>query len=695
MNIITTYHSSRLALLGIFIGWISLSGSTGASAQSFSMFGEAVSISARDISPDNPTIYFTDNWKFSPQDSLRFADSGYDDSNWESVSTRLGESELAFIDWKGVGWFRLTIEVDSTLAGEPLALLLVQHNGASEIYLNGDLMYELGTVATTAENTRPQTDMLPRYIHFDRPGRHILAVRYANYKAQRFNELGFTAGFRMLFGDLDYHIKQSADRMLSSSTIQMFFTGALLAFTIIHFLFFFFYPVERNNAYFSIFTGFLAILTYSSFKTDFATSPLDIITFYRLSIVVWILTIVYALRFTYSLFYKETPKQFWLFLVIGVSMAGVTWFRHEWTIFYRELFVLLTILEIIRVLFTAFHKKKEGVWIIGTGLFMFVGGILYAIAANTELVSGEASTGNFVGSVSLILAMSVFLSRKFAKTNKQLEHKLIEVKQLSERSLEQERINKEKELERALLESENKRKTRELEEARTLQLSMLPRQIPELPQWDISVYMDTAQEVGGDYYDFSLARDGTLSVALGDATGHGMKAGIMVATAKSYFHTLANDHNNLDTVRRMSSGIRNMDLKIMFMGMILLKCSNHEIKTVVAGMPPMLLYRRETDEVEELRYKGMPLGTKADFPYEEHTLQLQKGDALLMMSDGLTELFNKKREMLGVERIASLFSDIASSSASDIISQVKNSAIQWSGGTEHEDDITLMVLKAK
>ena len=207
--------------------------------------------------------------------------------------------------------------------------------------------------------------------------------------------------------------------------------------------------------------------------------------------------------------------------------------------------------------------------------------------------------------------------------------------------------------------------------------------------------METAQEVGGDYYDFSISKNGTMTIALGDATGHGMKAGIIVATAKSYFHTLANDHENMDMIRRMSSGIRNMDLKMMYMGMMLLKCNGHHIKYTSAGMPPSLYYDKCNKNVKPLILKGMPLGSNVEYPYKEKELKMQQGDTLLLMSDGLMELFNEERELLGLERIIRTFNECADSSASDIMSQITKLIDKWSGSKDHEDDITVMVLKAK
>ncbi len=103
-----------------------------------------------------------------------------------------------------------------------------------------------------------------------------------------------------------------------------------------------------------------------------------------------------------------------------------------------------------------------------------------------------------------------------------------------------------------IVQAENERKSKELEEARNLQLSMLPRDLPQLPNLDIAVYMKTATEVGGDYYDFHIGLDGTLTVVLGDATGHGMKAGTMVTTTKSLFNVLAPNPNIVDTFHEMT-----------------------------------------------------------------------------------------------------------------------------------------------
>src|SRR5262245_39832730 len=117
------------------------------------------------------------------------------------------------------------------------------------------------------------------------------------------------------------------------------------------------------------------------------------------------------------------------------------------------------------------------------------------------------------------------------------------------------------------LEAENDQRAKELEEARQLQLSMLPKSVPQLPHLEIEAYMKPAAEVGGDYYDFHLAEDGVLTVAVGDATGHGLKAGTVVTAMKSLFRTFAAEPDIVPVFNRSSRVLKEMNLRALFMGL--------------------------------------------------------------------------------------------------------------------------------
>ena len=254
---------------------------------------------------------------------------------------------------------------------------------------------------------------------------------------------------------------------------------------------------------------------------------------------------------------------------------------------------------------------------------------------------------------------------------------------------------KEAEMRATLAEAENERKSKELEEARQLQLSMLPKELPQLPNLDIAVYMKTATEVGGDYYDFNVGMDGTLTVVIGDATGHGMKAGTMVTAAKSLFNTHAANPDILFTFNEITRCIKQMHIHMLSMCMTIVKIQGNNIVMSAAGMPPALIYRKQDMAVEEIVLKGMPLGAVSNFPYQLRETQINPGDTMLLLSDGLPELFNKNKEMFSYERVVQEFSKNAHKSPEEIINSLKTAGSDWVEDENPDDDVTFVVVKVK
>lgn len=246
-----------------------------------------------------------------------------------------------------------------------------------------------------------------------------------------------------------------------------------------------------------------------------------------------------------------------------------------------------------------------------------------------------------------------------------------------------------------IIQAENDRKTLELEEARLLQLSMLPKTIPQFPNLEVAVYMKTATEVGGDYYDFHLSNDGTLTIVIGDATGHGLKAGTLVTATKSLFNTHASNHDILFSLREFSRCISALDFHQLSMCMTIVKINQTELKIGSAGMPPVYVYRNLTRSVEEFVIEGAPLGTFPGFPYQIENFQLQTDDVVLLMTDGFPELINKEGELFNYSRVAELFKSKAHLSPENLIVEFGKSAENWLKGKEADDDITFVILKAK
>jgi serine phosphatase RsbU (regulator of sigma subunit)/ligand-binding sensor domain-containing protein len=245
------------------------------------------------------------------------------------------------------------------------------------------------------------------------------------------------------------------------------------------------------------------------------------------------------------------------------------------------------------------------------------------------------------------------------------------------------------------IQAENERKTLELEEARKLQLSMLPKTVPSLPNFDIAVYMQTANEVGGDYYDFKLDDDGTLTAAVGDATGHGLQAGTMVAATKSLFNSLAHMPHPVPILAEASHALRGMGFHNMYMAMTIAKLKERHMRLATAGMPYPLIYRAATRDVEEVELKGLPLGSFSDVQYQWKDLKLNTGDVVLFMSDGLPEMFNVHGEVLGEDRAKELLKEVGQSAPEQIIEHLVMAGKAWANGQPQNDDVTLVVVKVK
>lgn len=262
------------------------------------------------------------------------------------------------------------------------------------------------------------------------------------------------------------------------------------------------------------------------------------------------------------------------------------------------------------------------------------------------------------------------------------------------RLLEGERQRREQELGRRLLEAENRRKSEELEEARRFQLSLLPRSVPQHPEVEIAVSMLTATEVGGDYYDFRRGADGSLTVACGDATGHGAAAGTMVTVVKSLFTARAGDDPPAAFLRRATRMIKGMELGRRAMSLTLLHLAGRRAVVAAAGMPPVLWHHAADGRVEEVAHEGTPLGAVEEFPYSERAIELAAGDTLLLMTDGFPEQPDGRGEPLGYERARRLFAEQVAASPDELVAGLVAAARGWAGGPL-ADDATFLVLRVR
>jgi serine phosphatase RsbU (regulator of sigma subunit) len=247
------------------------------------------------------------------------------------------------------------------------------------------------------------------------------------------------------------------------------------------------------------------------------------------------------------------------------------------------------------------------------------------------------------------------------------------------------------------IEAENEHRAKEMEEARQLQLSMLPKSMPDLPHVEIAAFMKPAAEVGGDYYDFHLGADGTLTIAIGDATGHGLKAGTVVAATKGLFNHLAGQPDLVATLDQTSRALKGMNLRSLFMAMTLVRLKGNHLQCSVAGMPPILIYRASTQTIEEIPLRGAPLGGLSNYAYRQAEVFLSSQDVVLLLSDGLPERFNAAGDMFGYERSKESLMATANAhaSAQTVIERLQQTSEDWAAGKAADDDMTFVALKMK
>ena len=251
------------------------------------------------------------------------------------------------------------------------------------------------------------------------------------------------------------------------------------------------------------------------------------------------------------------------------------------------------------------------------------------------------------------------------------------------------------EAEKRAIEVENERKTKELEEARQMQLSMLPKELPKLPNLEIAAYMRTATEVGGDYYDFIVQDGGLLNIGFGDATGHGLKAGTMVTLMKGFFTANAENLGLQEFMSNCTAMIKEIKLGRILMSFSLLKIIDHKLLMTSAGMPPVYYYNNQSGDVEEIMIQGMPLGAMKVASYQVVEKELRSGDTILLLTDGLPEQMDTKDEMFDYPRVKTHFKEIAQNTPECIIERLVKLGDDWMGGRAQSDDITLLVIKIK
>jgi serine phosphatase RsbU (regulator of sigma subunit)/predicted ester cyclase len=245
---------------------------------------------------------------------------------------------------------------------------------------------------------------------------------------------------------------------------------------------------------------------------------------------------------------------------------------------------------------------------------------------------------------------------------------------------------------------ERERVEQELLVARRIQQTSLPKEVPNVKGWEIAPLYQPAREVGGDFYDFHLLSNDRVGLVVGDATGKGVPAALVMSTTCGMLQlasrALASSLSPGEVLEQVNETLFTRIPANMFVTCFYTILDPKSGCLTYANAGHDLPYlRRRGGEAEELRARGMPLGLMPGMSYEESEIVLDDGEAALFYTDGLVEAHDPKGEMFGFPRLQELVSEHAADEGSLEEALLEELYTFVGEGWEQEDDITLLALK--
>ena len=243
---------------------------------------------------------------------------------------------------------------------------------------------------------------------------------------------------------------------------------------------------------------------------------------------------------------------------------------------------------------------------------------------------------------------------------------------------------------------ERERVEQELRVARSIQHASLPKEVPQLEGWQISPYYRPAREVGGDFYDFHLLSEGRIGVVVGDATGKGVPAALVMSTTCGMLQLAARALDSSSPGEVLAQVNETLLARIpsnMFVTCFYAILDPESGRLLYANAGHDLPYLQHGGDAKELRARGMPLGLMAESSYEEKEIFLDAGESVLFYSDGLVEAHDPEGQMFGFPRLRALISELGveETALGDFLLEELYTFV--GEGWEQEDDITLITLR--
>ncbi len=385
-------------------------------------------------------------WRFADGDDPARARKDFDDTRWPEQDTRLAdEKQKAF---SGIGWFRLHFMADSALASRPIGMSMT-HKGASEVYLDGQLIFSRGKINGKEATSYEVSQALPVPVKLTDSGHHVLAVRYANW-AGLGSELIYRReppGFIMTFTDGEKGVIEIYEDEIMNVGSSMLLAGVFATLFFLHLVFFFYNPSDKSNLWFSAFNLSIALLFFLPFLLDVVSDP-EVSLFIRTYTSLLPVAAGFSMSGFLNALFSRSAMRFRVIAFLCVIVCAVYLFAPD---YMQAAFVILFAvigIEAVFLIGRAIYRKTPGARIIGGGLAMLILMVLIfvtLVVANVSLRVRGGSALSFAFMImicssilSIPISISVYLAHNFWMLGKKLKLQLVQVEELSRKNMEQE-----------------------------------------------------------------------------------------------------------------------------------------------------------------------------------------------------------------------------------------------------------------
>lgn len=385
------------------------------------------------------------NWLFYPEDNRAYANIAYKDGKGIPLNPALLLAQLPPVERSGIGWFRLVLDVDSSLQNKTVGMMISLF-GAAEVYLNGQRVYQFGTVSK--DHRREKTQAIygtALSLTLGSEKRQLLAVRFSHQPQNMYLKTGVVPFcLRIVLRPLNENISDFA--VLVKRTYQ-FIAIALtieLASALLTLFFFFSFPERKEYLFFGLYfsLNFLGVLVQSNLGGvgDAVYVTVSQLGFVQLLIYLFLITgTLFHLNGMYALLQKKRTRYYWFLLCYaGVSLLTLP-FMPKWGSSMPDLFFVLACFELLPNYFKAARNRFRGAWILFSSIVLSFLFLLVLVVINHSSDSGYVTVLTALTMLTPALGIMIFLAGDFARTSLALKARVAEVETLSQKTLAQER----------------------------------------------------------------------------------------------------------------------------------------------------------------------------------------------------------------------------------------------------------------